>query len=126
MSYNISRSVTPSLAICSFSSAGAGLVTFTFVNGEYTPTISGSQITLEQGYEYFLSVSPSTGGASATYATIIDGVTGTSYPISTTSTSTSLDQKMESILSDASSTFEITGSAALSSNSRLEIWRIPL
>jgi hypothetical protein len=53
-------------------------------------------------------------------------VTGTSYPISTTSTSTSLDQKMESILSDAASTFEITGSAALSSNSRLEIWRIPL
>jgi hypothetical protein len=126
MSYNISRYVSPALAICSFSSAGAGVVTFSFINGDFTPMISGTQIALDAGYEYFLTVSPSTSVASATYATIIDGVTGTSYPISTTSTSTPLDQKMESILSDAASIFEITGSAALSSNSRLEIWRIPL
>ena len=51
MSYNISRYVSPALAICSFSSAGAGVVTFSFINGNFSPMISGAQIALDAGYE---------------------------------------------------------------------------
>ena len=42
MSYNIARSVSPSFALCSFSSLAAGNVDFTFIAGDFTPNISSN------------------------------------------------------------------------------------
>jgi len=105
MSYNIARQVSPQVAILSFSSAGAGNVVFAS----------------------FLTSSPVTSSATAaTFYHIVDGVNGTSYSIVSTSFTSGLDQQIESIQSDATTTFSLNCNQATSSNSRLEIWRIPL
>lgn len=127
MAYNIARQVSPALAICSLSSSASGLATITFINGDFTPSISSTDLTLEAGYEYFLVTSPATTSAvTATYETLIDSVSQGSYPIRSTTTTSALDEKFDSVLADASTLIQINASEALSSNSRLQIWRIPL
>ena len=128
MAYNIARQVSPQVAILSFSSAGAGNVDFASVNGQFSINGTGtSTIQLDAGYEYFLTSSPVTSSATAaTFYHIVDGVNGTSYSIAATSFTSGLDQQIESIQSDATSTFSLNCNQATSSNSRLEIWRIPL
>ena len=125
MSYNVGRSVGIALAICSFSSAGAGNVTFSFINGDFTPSISTSTITLAAGFEYFIISSP-TISVATNYYHIVDGVNGTSYSVATTATTSGLDEQISSIQADASVTFSLYADQALTSNSRLQIWRFPL
>ena len=127
MAYNIARQVSPALAICSLSSVASGLATITFINGDFTPNISLTSLTLDAGFEYFLVTSPATTSAvTATYETLIDSVSQGSYPIRSTTTTSALDEKFDSVLADAPTLFQINASEALSSNSRLQIWRIPL
>jgi len=127
MAYNIARQVSPSLAICSLSSVASGLATITFINGDFTPNILLTSLTLDAGFEYFLVTSPATTSAvTATYETLIDSVSQGSYPIRSTTTTSALDEKFDSVLADAPTLFQINASEALSSNSRLQIWRIPL
>lgn len=127
MAYNIARQVSPSVAICSFSSSASGLVTFSFINGDFSPNISTTNLTLGAGYEYFLVSSPATVSAvTATYEILIDSVSQGIYPIRSTSLTGSLDEKFDSVLADSSVLFQINADAALNTNSRLQIWRIPL
>ena len=128
MSYNIARQVSPQVAILSFSSAGAGNVDFVSVNGQFSITGTGtSTLQLEAGYEYFLTSSPVTSSAtSATFYHIVDGVNGASYSIGATSFTSGLDQQIESIIAVSVVTFSVYCNQATSSNSRLELWRIPL
>ena len=53
MAYNIARQVSPALAICSLSSVASGLATITFINGDFTPNILLTSLTLDAGFEYF-------------------------------------------------------------------------
>jgi hypothetical protein len=125
MSYNIARNVNPQLAICSFSSASAGNVAFSFVNGDFTPSIASDVITLEAGFEYFV-VSTPTISTITTYKHIIDGVDQTSYTVTATSTTSGLDENTSSIQADASVAFSLYADQAVTSNSRLQLWRFPL
>jgi hypothetical protein len=125
MSYNIARNVNPQLAICSFSSASAGNVAFSFVNGDFTPSIASDVITLEAGFEYFV-VSTPTVSTTTTYKHIIDGVDQTSYTVTATSTTSGLDENTSSIQADASVAFSLYADQAVTSNSRLQLWRFPL
>lgn len=128
MSYNVARQVSPQIAILSFSSAGAGNVDFVSVNGQFSITGAGtSTIQLEAGYEYFLTSSPVISSASsASFYHIVDGVNGTSYSIAATSFTSGLDQQVESIQANSTTSFSLYCDQATTSNSRLEIWRIPL
>jgi hypothetical protein len=125
MSYNVARNVNPQLAICSFSSASAGNVAFSFVNGDFTPSIASDVITLEAGFEYFV-VSTPTISTITTYKHIIDGVDQTSYTVTATSTTSGLDENTSSIQADASVAFSLYADQAVTSNSRLQLWRFPL
>jgi hypothetical protein len=125
MSYNIARNVNPQLAICSFSSASASNVLFSFVNGDFTPSIASDVITLEAGFEYFV-VSTPTISTITTYKHIIDGVDQTSYTVTATSTTSGLDENTSSIQADASVAFSLYADQAVTSNSRLQLWRFPL
>ena len=125
MSYNIARNVNPQLAICSFSSASAGNVAFSFVNGDFTPSIASDVITLEAGFEYFV-VSTPTISTITTYKHIIDGVDQTSYTVTATSTTSGLDENTSSIQADASVAFSLYADQAVTSNSRLQLWRFSL
>jgi hypothetical protein len=125
MSYNISRVVDVSCAICSFTSAAAGTVSFSFVNGDFTPSIVSDVITLEAGYEYFIISAPSI-TVLTNYRHIIDGVDGDTYSVSAASNNSGLDEQFSSIQADASATFSLYADQAISSNSRLQIWRFPL
>lgn len=125
MSYNLARNVNPQLAICSFSSASAGNVAFSFVNGDFTPSIASDVITLEAGFEYFV-VSTPTISTITTYKHIIDGVDQTSYTVTATSTTSGLDENTSSIQADASVAFSLYADQAVTSNSRLQLWRFPL
>jgi hypothetical protein len=125
MSYNVARNVNPQLAICSFSSASAGNVAFSFVNGDFTPSIASDVITLEAGFEYFV-VSTPTVSTTTTYKHIIDGVDQTSYTVTATSTTSGLDENTSSIQADASVAFSLYADQAVTSNSRLQLWRFPL
>lgn len=125
MSYNIARNVNPQVAICSFSSSGAGNVVFSFVEGDFTPSIVSDVITLEAGYEYFIISSPSVTAATS-YRHIIDGVNGDLYPATTTSLTSALDDQFSSIQADAAVTFSLYATLAVTSNSRLQVWRFPL
>ena len=127
MSYNVGRQVVPALAICSLSSAAAGFTTITYINGNFTPSISGTTLTLDAGYEYFLVTSPATSSApSPTYETFIGGVSQGAYPMRATGFSSGLDEKFDSVLADAPTQFRVSVDNAVSSNSRLQVWRIPL
>lgn len=128
MSYSIARQVSPQISIMSFSSAGAGNVDFASVNGQFSITGTGtSTIQLEAGYEYFLTSSPVISAASsASFYHIVDGVNGTSYSIVATSFTSGLDQQIESIQANSNTSFSLYCDQATTSNSRLEIWRIPL
>lgn len=128
MSYNIARTINPSFALCSFSSLASGNVEFTFVDGDFIPNISTSLLTLDAGYEYFLVSSPSplSGDTACSYRHIVDGVEGDLYAIQATSLSGGLDQQFTSQQADSSISFQIYADSAISNNSRLEIWRMPL
>ncbi len=128
MSYNVARQVSPQIAILSFSSIEAGNVDFVSVNGQFSITGTGtSTLQLEAGYEYFLTSSPVTSSAtSATFYHIVDGVNGASYSIGATGFTSGLDQQIESIIAVSVVTFSVYCSQVTSSNSRLELWRIPL
>ena len=128
MSYRVARHTEPQIAILSFSSAGAGLVTFADVNGQFSISGVGSNVlTLDAGYEYFITSSPATTSATAaTFYHVVDGVNGRSDSIVATSFTSGLDQKTSSIQADAAVTFSLNCSQATTSNSRLEIWRVPL
>lgn len=128
MSYNIARLVAPSFALCSFSSSGAGNVAFSFLEGDFTPTINTTTITLDAGFEYFLSSAPcvNAGDTAGSYRHIIDGVDGTLYPIQATSSTGGLDQQFFSTLADADVSFQLYADSLIIPNSRLEIWRFPL
>lgn len=125
MSYKVARRVNPQVAICSFSSSGAGNVAFSFVSGDFTPSIASDVITLGAGYEYFIVSSPSITAATS-YRHIIDGVNGDLYPASTTSLTSALDDQYSSIQADAAVTFSLYATLAVTLNSRLQIWRFPL
>ena len=125
MSYNIARNVNPQLAICSFSSASAGNVAFSFVNGDFTPSIASDVITLEAGFEYLITIAPSITVA-PNYRHVVDGVNGDLYSVSGTSTTSGLDEQTSSIQADASATFSLYADQAVTSNSRLIVWRFPL
>ena len=125
MSYNIASTVAPQLALCSFSSSGAGNVAFSFINGDFTPTIASDIITLDAGFEYFV-VSTPTISVATTYKHIIDGVDQTSYTVTATSTTSGLDENTSSIQADASVAFSLYADQAVTSNSRLQLWRFPL
>lgn len=125
MSYNIARNVNPQLAICSFSSASAGNVAFSFVNGDFTPSIASNVITLEAGFEYLITSAPSITVAT-NYRHVVDGVNGDLYSVSGTSTTSGLDEQTSSIQADASATFSLYADQAVTSNSRLIVWRFPL
>jgi len=128
MSYKIARKVQPSACLCSFSSSGAGNVNFTFIGGDFTPSISGSTITLTAGYEYFIASYPSASASVATaYYTILNGVNGVNVGITSTSLTSGRDTTFDSVIAESSdATFQLYSSTALSSNSRLEIWKHPL
>lgn len=128
MSYNIARQVSPQVTILSFSSASAGNVTFISINGQFSVTgVGTSTISLDAGFEYFITSSPvSSSAAAATFYHIVDGINGTSYTLSATSFTSGLDQQIESIQADAITSFSLFCSQATGSNSRLEIWRMPL
>lgn len=125
MSYNVARNVTPQLAICSFSSSGAGNVTFSFVNGDFTPSIASDVITLEAGFEYFIISTP-TITVATNYKHVIDGVDQTTYSVAATSTTSGLDENTSSIQADASATFSLYADQAITNNSRLQVWRFHL
>lgn len=125
MSYNIARNVNPQIAICSFSSASAGNVAFSSVNGDFTPSIASDVITLEAGFEYLITSAPSITVATQ-YRHIVDGVNGDLYSASGTSLTSGLDEQTSSIQADASATFSLYADQAVGSNSRLIIWRFPL
>jgi hypothetical protein len=125
MSYNIARTVAPQLALCSFSSSGVGNVAFSFINGDFTPTITSDVITLDAGFEYFI-VSTPTISVATTYKHIIDGVDQTSYTVTATSTTSGLDENTSSIQADASVAFSLYADQAVTSNSRLQLWRFSL
>lgn len=125
MSYNVARNVNPNLAICSFASSGAGNVTFSYINGDFTPSITSDVITLDAGFEYFITSTP-TISLATTYKHIIDGVEQTTYSITATSTTSGLDENTSSIQADASATFSLYADQSVTENSRLQIWRFPL
>lgn len=125
MSYNVARNVNPNLAICSFSSSGAGNVIFSFVNGDFTPSITSDVITLQAGFEYLITSAPSITVATQ-YRHVVDGVNGDLYSVSATSTTSGLDEQTSSIQADASATFSLYADQAVTNNSRLIIWRFPL
>lgn len=125
MSYNVGRNVNPQACICSFSSEGAGSVLFTFIHGDFTPSILDDVITFESGFEYFVTSSP-TITVATTYYHIVDGVNGTSYSVGAASNNTGLDEQSSSMQADAPVTFSINVSQAVTDNSRLVIWRFPL
>lgn len=125
MSYNVGRNVNPQACICSFSSVGAGNVSFTYINGDFIPLIVGDVITFESGFEYFITSSP-TITVATTYYHIIDGISGPEYSVSATSTNSGLDEQSSSIQADATITFSVYVSQAVNENSRLTVWRFPL
>lgn len=125
MSYNCARLVNPDVALCSFSSASAGNVAFSFLNGGFTLSISTTTITLEAGFEYFITSAP-TITLATTYYHIVNGTNGDSYSVGATSTDSGLDEQSSSIQADTQATFSLYASQAVTSNSRLIIWRIPL
>lgn len=125
MSYNLARNVNPQVAICSFSSSGAGNVVFSFVEGDFTPSIASDVITLEAGYEYFIISTP-TITVATNYRHVIDSVDQTMYSVTATSTTSGLDENTSSIQANASATFSLYADQAITNNSRLQIWRFPL
>lgn len=125
MSYNVARMVNPELAICSFSSVAAGNVIFLNVSGGFTPQIAADTITLDAGYEYLLISSPSVTTATSCRH-IVNDISETLYSITVTAVTSGLDELTSSILADASATFKLYSDQALTSNSRLQIWRFPL
>jgi len=125
MSYNVARNVNPNLAICSFSSSGVGNVTFSYINGDFTPSITSDVITLQAGFEYLITSAPSITVATQ-YRHIIDGINGDLYSVGATATTTGHDEQTSSIQADASVTFSLYADQAVTNNSRLIIWRFPL
>lgn len=127
MSYNVSRKVSPDLALCSASSVASGYVDFAFVAGSFTPTISGATLTLEAGFEYYITTCLAiTVDASASYFTEIDGVAGTSYYLAAVTVDSGKDEQWDSILSQTNTAFKVNCNQSVSSNSRIIIWRFPL
>lgn len=127
MSYNLSLPSTLNFALLSCQSAGSGLVTFSYVDGDFTPSISTTTITLDAGYEYSIFTSLTTSSSSAvSYNHIVDGVSGTSYTIGVTSTTSGLDQLFDQVTAINSTSFSITTDSIITTNSRIEIWRIAL
>lgn len=125
MSHNVARNVTPAFALCSFSSSVAGNVSFQNVSGDFTASILNDVITLEGGFEYFITSSPCI-TVLTNYYHIIDGVNGDSYSVSASSTTSGLDEQSSSIQADAPVTFSLYADQPLTTNSRLQIWRFPL
>jgi len=129
MSYNIARTVNPTFAFCSFSSLTAGNVDFVFIDGDFAPSVSAGLLTLEAGYEYFLTSAPcvlNSADTACQYRHIVDGVNGDLYSMQATSLAGGLDNQFSSVQADSSASFALYADKALSSNSRLEIWRMPL
>jgi hypothetical protein len=127
MSYKIARKVAPSACLCSASSSGAGNVIFSFVGGDFMPSISSSTINLLAGYEYLIMSYPSPAtNATCSYYTIVNGINGTAVTTNTATFDSGRDTTFNSILAVTDVTFSLYASSALSSNTRLEIWRHPL
>lgn len=127
MSHLLSRQSTIGLSLLTGVSSGSGLITFSVVGGDFTPTISTNTVTLDAGYEYFIATSLTTSSnAIVTYNHILNGTSGTSYSIGTTSTSSGLDQLFDTVNANANVSFQINASDAITNNSRIEIWRSAL
>jgi hypothetical protein len=125
MIYSIARNISVSFALCAFSSTAAGNVAFSFLDGDFTPSIASDTITLEQGFEYFIISSPCI-TAATNYYHIVDGINGDMYSVGARSTNSGLDEQYSSIQADAQVTFSLYADLALTNNSRLQIWRFPL
>jgi hypothetical protein len=112
------------MALLTGVSSGSGLINFSAIGGDFTPTISTDTVTLDAGYEYFIATALTTSSnATVTYNHIFNGVSGTSYSIGTTSTSSGLDQLFDTVNASANISFQINSSDAITNNSRIEIWR---
>lgn len=124
MSHLLLRPSTAQFALLSCQSAGSGNVTFSYINGDFLPTISTTTVTLGAGYEYsiFTSLTASTGGT-LTYNHIFDGVSGSSYSLGASSQGSGLDQLLDQVNAISNISFSINASASTTTNSRIEIWR---
>lgn len=124
MSHLISQDTAIQFALCSCQSVSAGNVTFSFLDGDFTPTISSSTVTLDAGYEYFIATSLTTSVTTAvSYYHIVDSINRDSYTIGSTSTSSGLDQLFDQVSASSNTSFSIYASDAITTNSRIEIWR---
>jgi hypothetical protein len=124
MSHLLTRQSTIEMALLTGVSSGSGLINFSAIGGDFTPTISTDTVTLDAGYEYFIATALTTSSnATVTYNHIFNGVSGTSYSIGTTSTSSGLDQLFDTVNASANISFQINSSDAITNNSRIEIWR---
>jgi hypothetical protein len=127
MSYLISRPSTIEFALLSCQSAGSGNVTFSYVNGDFLPTISTTIVTLEAGYEYSIFTALATSATGTiNYNHIFDGVSGTSYSIGVVAQGSGLDQLLDQVNAPSDISFSINATGAITTNSRIEIWRTPL
>jgi hypothetical protein len=126
MAHNLTKEVTPEVALCSFSSPGSGGVFPVFVNGTFTPSISNAIITLAAGYEYHIISSTSALSLPSTVTHVVNGVSETGYAIISTAFASGLDQIQSSIIADSSVSFYISCNGATGVNSRIQIWRFPL
>lgn len=126
MAHNLTKEVTPEVALCSFSSSGSGAVTPVFDSGTFTPAISGTVITLAAGYEYHIISSTSATTLPSTVTHVVNGVAETGYAIISTDFASGLDQIQSSIIADSNASFYISCNGATGVNSRIQIWRFPL
>jgi hypothetical protein len=129
MSHNLFRVSTTRYCNLTCTSSGAGNVIFSFIEGDFSPTINSTELTLSQGYEYFITISLATSntGSVFNYNSVLDNVSGTSYSFLPTSNSSGLDELSESITTyDQSKIFKIYTDGIVNNNSRISIWRINL
>jgi hypothetical protein len=124
MSYLLSRPSVVQFALLSCQSAGSGNVIFSYINGDFTPTISTTTVTLDAGYEYSIFTSLTTSSTEiVNYNHIFDGVNGTTYSIGVLPEGSGLDQLLDQVNATNDISFSINATNIITTNSRIEIWR---
>jgi len=124
MSYLLSRPSVVQFALLSCQSAGSGNVIFSYINGDFTPTISTTTVTLDAGYEYSIFTSLTTSSTEiVNYNHIFDGVNRTTYSIGVLPEGSGLDQLLDQVNATNDISFSINATNIITTNSRIEIWR---
>lgn len=127
MSHLLSRPMIVEFALLSCQSTGSGNVTFSIVDGDFTPTISTNIVTLEKGYEYCICTSLTTSATGTVeYNHVLDGVNGTTYSIGVIAQASGLDQLFDQVNATSDVSFSINANNSITTNSRIEIWRTTL